>query len=251
MNTSGSQESAQPRGAFLRRTSNTAFARALALNQFRGEENAPGSGSSSGVAQRWILEITGWGTPMITAGNGHPFSKVPDFNPISSEKSPVWAVREGDEVVIGDRRFRSRIRYRPVNSYVESQLPNASKDWGYFGTSFDFQFEVELSVVEIFYRLTIGGEVKTEVERFARSRTAGGFISIDTNTGKTSEKPESAKTVIDGAPFVPGCGWVAMYSITETWDGFTAFIQIPGGMASFVAAADQFNAIPKSYTPAP
>jgi hypothetical protein len=57
MDTSTSAKPAKTRGAFLKRTPNTAFAVALSLDQFRSEENAPGSGSSSSGDLPWFIEI--------------------------------------------------------------------------------------------------------------------------------------------------------------------------------------------------
>jgi hypothetical protein len=91
MDTSTSAKPVKTRGAFLKRTPNTAFAVALSLNQFRSEENAPGSGSSSsGGTPTAALTIS---TPKIDLGS-IVIGEVPELPGIQAKLEEIKALQE-------------------------------------------------------------------------------------------------------------------------------------------------------------
>jgi hypothetical protein len=190
------------RRAFIKRTTATVLATVFALDALKNEALAQNAGSSE---MRYLLEVTGWGKPMVKEGNapettrpetepGNPnqaaWFEHPDLAPkysdyldvngfpiLDGSGNPVtYVLDENGEVLTGTGvRFRGHCQTQALDTYTQTQHPRDATKWGYWNSEWPFSWRYQVN-----FGTTGAGGIQV-------SGVYSGKVSIDEDTGKITE----------------------------------------------------------------
>ena len=201
------------RRGFIKRTAATTLVAVFALNAFHAEAAAGDEGGSS-EKEKFTIEVTGFGLPMIEVvpqPDLHPkqvYPRTKEGGPWTSndETEAEWIQKSGwvniSEPQINDGEVDETwaalevlLKWRTTSFFTEQKLPENKEglEWGFYSTShhFNWSFRLEIHFVRL-ARNPETGEVR-ELSRTLwkhNNYAHSGTVAIDVDTGKLDLTPK-------------------------------------------------------------